>query len=277
MGEAVLAVDPRKVCLFIPKGLKNFKLNLFERIGREVGRVIRHNVDELAALPDDVTPIVGCMPETRHLIDKWMMTGRTWVYWDRGYFRRIFATDLPRGDNGGYYRWTIGAFQMRKVYDVPADRWRAQQTDLLPWARDGKHIVVASPSPTYERFHKIEGWTERTVAELKKYTDRPLVTRDKEMQRAATDRLQGGRRLYDDCKGAHCLVTHGSNAAVEAAIMGCPVFVDECSAAVLVGKTNLVEIEEPVYPNREPWMRSLAYNQFNEQELVDGTLWKLLQ
>jgi hypothetical protein len=56
----------------------------------------------------------------------------------------------------------------------------------------------------------------------------------------------------------------------------CPVFVDKSSAAVLVGKTDLKEIEKPVYPNRTMWLNSLAYSQFSEAELVDGTLWKLL-
>jgi hypothetical protein len=58
--------------------------------------------------------------------------------------------------------------------------------------------------------------------------------------------------------------------------MGCPVFVDPGSAAALVGKTDLNEIERPIYPERQAWLNSLAYSQFNEKELVDGTLWKLI-
>jgi len=84
------------------------------------------------------------------------------------------------------------------------------------------------------------------------------------------------RKLHDDLRGAHALVTHGSNAAVEAVFMGCPVFVDPCSAAALVGKTNLDEIEEPIYPDRTAWLHSLSYSQFSEKELVDGTLWRLI-
>ena len=85
-----------------------------------------------------------------------------------------------------------------------------------------------------------------------------------------------GRKLHEDLKGAHCLVTHGSNAAVEAVIMGCPVFVHQDSAASLVGRCDLARIEEPIYPDRQPWLNSLAYAQFSESELVDGTLWRLI-
>lgn len=265
-----MGLDPKKVALFIPPGLAGFKMNLFERIGLKIGHVVRHNFSELDRLPDDVTPIVGCTPELRPLIVKWMKTNRQWVYWDRGYFRRVFATDLPPGKDGGMYRWHINRFQMGDVKDVPDDRWKKADTKLWPWHKNGKHVVVAEPSPTYAKFHGIPDWTDRTVKKLREVTDRPIVLRDKEMQRF-------GRKLHEDIRGAHALVSHGSNAAVEAAIMGCPVFVDPCSAASLVGKTNLEEIEDPIYPDREPWVRSLSYCQFDEKELVDGTLWRLIR
>ncbi|MDP3493431.1 MAG: hypothetical protein Q8R82_09970 [Hyphomonadaceae bacterium] len=269
-----MAVDPATVAFFVPAHLKAFKLELFNRIGATIERaggvVVRGDYETLdRKVRKGRVPIVGCTPELRPYIERWRASGRDWIYWDRGYARRVFATDLPTGENGGFYRWHLNAFQMQTVRDAPEGRWKALQTPLTPWKKDGRHIVVAEPSPTYQRFHGIEGWTERTVAELKRHTDRPLVIRDKEMQRF-------GRKLHEDLKGAHCLVTHGSNAAVESVIMGCPVFVHADSAAALVGRTDLNDIETPLYPDREPWVWSLAYSQFNERELLDGTLWRLI-
>jgi hypothetical protein len=267
-------IEPRRVAFFVPAGLKKFKQVLFETVARQIeklgGMVVKTDAGELDRLPDAIIPIVGCMPEVRHLVMKWRQSGRTFIYWDRGYVRRIFATDLPPGTDGGYYRWHVGAFQMQRIRDCSDDRWTSMATPVWPWKRTGKHVVVAEPTPTYSAFHGLESWTEKTVARLKEITDRTIVLRDKEMQRS-------GRKLHRDLEGAHCLVTHGSGAAVEAVIMGCPVFVDRSSAAALVGRCDIGRIEEPIYPDREPWLRSLAYSQFNERELVDGTLWRLLQ
>lgn len=266
-------INPARTAFFIPNELKAFKRRLFDRIADRIveagGKAIQGDPAALARLPDTTIPIVGCSPYLRPLITEWRARRRPWIYWDRGYFRRVFATDLPTGEDGGFYRWHLNAFQAQAVRDVPGDRWKAAGIPLTPWARGGRHIVVAEPSPTYERFHGIEGWTARTVAALQSITDRPIVTRDKEQQRS-------GRPLRADLAGAHCLVTHGSNAAVEAVVMGCPVFVHPDSAAALVGRTDLGAIETPIYPDREKWISSLAYDHFNERELIDGTLWRLL-
>lgn len=264
-------IDPSKVCLFQPAELKKFKADLFRRIGDGIkaqgGRVVFGDHMALDKLPEDVIPIVGCSPYLRPLILDWQARGRRWIYWDRGYYFRVFATDLPVGINGGMYRWHLNHFQLSKIRDVNQVRWNRQPAPVWDWQREGQHIVIAEPSATYQKFHGIEGWTERTVAALKKVTDRPLVFRDKEMQRF-------GRKLHQDLKGAHCLVTHGSNAAVEAVIMGCPVFVDVSSAAALVGQTDLGLIETPVYPERQAWLNSLAYSQFTEAEMINGSHWR---
>jgi hypothetical protein len=273
MGAAELGgmIDPAKAALFIPPTLSPFKRKLFLGIGRRVGRVIDGDFKALGSLPDTIVPIVGCTPELRPLIDDWTKRNRTWVYWDRGYCDRVFATCLPEGDNGGMYRWHVGSFQMKSIRLCPDDRWRGLKAakTVQPWRKNGRHIVIAAPTITYGRFHRTESWIAETIRALALVTDRQLVIRDKEQYKRRPRQM--------DIEGAHCLVTHGSNAAVEAAILGCPVFVDKSSAAALVGKTDVKEIERPSYPDREPWLRSLAYSQFTEHELTDGTLWKYLQ
>lgn len=265
-------IDPKTVCLFIGPGLKKFKLDLFLRIGKKIeaagGSMIHGDFEAVKKLPDDIIPIIGCSPELTISVQEWQQRGRNFIYWDRGYARRVFATWLPRGDNGGYYRWHINSYQMQKILDVPVDRWHALKTNVTPWQRNPKgHILIACPTPTYEKFHGIQGWMEKTIRRLARITDRQVVTRDKESKRS----------LQSDLAGAFIMVSHGSNAAVEGVISGCPVVVDGSSAAALVGLTDLEQVENPIYPDRQPWLNSLAYSQFNEEELVNGTLWKLIR
>jgi len=264
-------INPREVCFYHPPEIsRGAKLALFNRIGakvKEAGGGFTRDWTDLDRLPPEIIPIVGCSPQLTALIARWRASGRRWIYWDRGYFFRCYATWLPRGDNGGMYRWHIGSFQLDRIIDAPPYRLEARRPPVKPWQARGKHIVVAKPSSTYCRFHEIGGWLDRTIYELSLRTDRQLVVRDKESKRP----------LADDLNGAHALVTHGSIAAVEAVILGTPVFVDKSSAAALVGLTNLEQIEHPVYPDREPWLRALAHTQFSEQELTDGTMWRLLQ
>jgi len=270
-------IDPSTVALFIPPNLKKFKLDLFERIGRHIiglgGKVVRHDYKAIAKLDDFTIPIIGCTPQFRDLIAHWQEKKRDFIYWDRGYLRRVFATWLPNGNDlgvrGGYYRWHVNCFQMQKVDDVPDDRWRALKLDqsVKPWRKIGQRIVVADTLPDYWNLFSDKDWTKRTVDFLKLHTDREIFVRDKE------SKVSLGADLAD----AHALVAHGSIAAVEAAIMGCPVFVDHISAAKHVGLTDLKQIETPVYPDRTQWLHSLAYHQFNEAELCDGTLWRLIR
>lgn len=268
-----MIIDPFKTALFIPDGLKKFKLNLFEGIGRKLGRVVRGDVRKLGELPNDVIPVVGCTPALRSLYEKWRETKRPFIYWDRGYLRRVFATWLPNGNDlgipMGYYRWHLNNFQMQKIYDVPDDRWKQLKLDknVQPWKKEGRHIVIADTLPDYWLLFADIGWARRTAEQLKKYTDRPIIIRHKESKTP----------LHVDLEDAHCLVTHGSIAAVESVVWGHPVFVDKMSAASLVGETDFSKIETPVYPDREKWLHSLAYCQFNERELVDGTLWRLIR
>lgn len=266
-------IDLSRLAFFVPGHLQKFKLNLFNRIASHIealgGVVVRGDFAGLhsVVMDDRRVPIIGCTPELKPYLKVWIAEGLDWIYWDRGYARRVFATWLPRGDNGGYYRWHLNSFQMKAIREVSGDRWKSLNTPLENWKLNSSgHILLAEPSPTYQRFHEIQGWTEKTIEELRKHTDRKIVRRTKESKVP----------LSVDLAGAHAMVTHGSNAAVEAVIMGCPVFVAPDSAASLIGEVDVSRIETPLYPSREAWARSLAYCQFNEQELVDGTLWRFM-
>ena len=118
---------------------------------------------------------------------------------------------------GGFYRWHLNEFQMTKIRDVPDDRWRALKLDasLKPWRSGGDKILIAD---TLDDYWLVRGlstrWSYETATSLRKRTARPIVVRDKE-SKVPLDR---------ELEGSHALLTHGSIAAVEAAVLGYPVF-----------------------------------------------------
>lgn len=275
-------IDPHDCVFFVPPGLKKFKLDLFERIARHIqdlgGKVIRHDYNELTSQAWTRIPIIGCSPPFRNAIKQWRETNTPWIYWDRGYLRRWWSKGLPPADQsiekGGYYRWHLGEFQMSKIRDVPDDRWKALRLDgsVKPWrqaAGDGP-ILIADTLADYWNVRGLpERWSTFIAERLQQHTTRPIRIRDKESKIGLDRELIG--------TNAHALVTHGSIAAVEAAVLGFPVFTDSSCAAALVGSTDFGELERPVFPDRTRWLHNLAYCQYTERELCDGTLWRLLQ
>jgi hypothetical protein len=270
-------IDPKDCAFFVPPGLKRFKQKLFNQIAEHIaglgGMVIRDDYSRLENIAGQKIPIIGCSPPFAGAIRRWQADGTPWIYWDRGYLRRVFATWLPNGAQlgipGGFYRWQYRGFQMPAIRDVPGDRWKALKLDktVQPWRREGDKILIAHTLPDYWDLRGLpRDWSFHLAERLRHITRRPIVVRDKE-SKVPLDR---------ELAGAHCLMTHGSIAAVEAAIMGYPVFVDISSAAAPVGSTDFEAIERPVYPERQRWLCSLAYSQFNESELCNGTLWRLI-
>jgi len=157
-------------------------------------------------------------------------------------------------------------FQQRAVKEAPSDRWERLKVTLRPW-RKGKQIIVCPPSDHVATLFKAQHWLGETLDALGRVTDRPITVR----------RKGDNPPLPIALLKAHAVVAMNSLAAVEAVVCGTPVFVSPANAAAPVGKTDLSEIEDPIYPEREEWARSLAYGQFTIDEMRDGTAWRLLR
>lgn len=201
-------------------------------------------------------------------------------YWfcDHAYFLRGHSgtgTGPGRKNRTQYYRIVHNAMQHTKILNRPPDRWEAlckaggaERLRIDPWQKNGKHIVVTPPSVFFENFFALKHWLQTTVDELKKHTDREIRIRQKPDELRYQD--HANRPLAQDLANAHALVTWRSNTAVEAALLGIPVFCDAETAAAPIGLQDLSKIESPVYPDREPWCWSLAYGQFSRSELLTG-------
>lgn len=193
-------------------------------------------------------------------LDKARHEGRPWVYADRGYFRASQGDDYS-----GYFRLTRNAYQHHGRGYFPRQRWDRLAIRMHPWRR-GRHILVCPPGEVFMNgvgTASASVWLDSTLKGLKAHTDRPIKIRHK-------PRPGQGTTLIQDLQGAHALVTYMSNTAVEAVIEGVPVFCSPRSAAAVVGKTEVAEIESPAYPDRDAWAAALASNQWTLAELRAG-------
>ena len=139
--------------------------------------------------------------------------------------------------------------------------------------------MVCPSSPTVT-FHingiSQEEWINKTINEIKNYTDRPIKIRNK--PRPGNEWWD--TNILDDLKGTHCLVTNMSLAAVDAIINGVPCITDKKNVANFVSSQDISKINSPLKPNNNEinkWMRMLSHNQFTIREIEDGIAFKVLQ
>ena len=194
---------------------------------------------------------------------------------------------LRRGDGpGDHYAagWNDlnGRADFRNLAS-PADRWEKLAMELKPWREKGEHVLVCGQVPwdASVQHHDHIGWCQSIMAKLMRLTKRPIVFRPHPKVPNVNYGVLGTRvsreTLADDLRDCHAVVTFNSNAAVEAAIAGVPVFAfDAGSMALPIANQDLGLIEEPVMPDRGQWLSDLAYCQWSLDEFRRGLAWQHL-
>lgn len=219
---------------------------------------------------EDMTPVVfRGITKAKHM-RACEAKGRDYYYIDTGYFGNV-RKKL-------YHRITKNAMQnIGPVIQRPFDRleatgWRRKKF------RPGRDILLCPPSEkAMQAFGlNLDQWMQETIATIKQHTDRPIVIRKKgsRRERTSTDTMEIALS-----KDVHCLVTFNSIAATEALLLGKPAFTLGPNAAHTLCHKDLALIESPYIPSAEEleaWAAHLAYCQFTEAEMRDGTAWQIL-
>ena len=219
---------------------------------------------------DTMTPAVIRGITKQKQMDGCRAAGRDFYYMDTGYF--------GNGKRKLYHRITKNDVQnFGPIIDRPGDRLQATGFQPRKFYR-GTNILLAPPSQKLLNLYDIdlEEWLEKTHDEIKKYTDRPVVTRLKQTRAA---RLSDNTMEMALAQDVHCLVTFSSIAAGEALLLGKPAITLGPNAAAALCSQSLSEIETPKIPTLDEvlyWARHIAYCQFTEVEMRDGTAWKIL-
>jgi hypothetical protein len=260
--------------IFLSKEGKDEYVNMFA-VGSG-GRVI--NTDDFN-YKDSEDPIVLRGILKHKIMKRCWLDGRDFYFMDTGYMGNNVNPLNPMGWKY-YHRIVKNDLQHNDLIKRPDDRFRKLQIQLHNWKKGGKKILIAKPDEKPMKFYGLEldEWLKETIETIKKYTDRPVVVRERVKSR--TERMVNNslKEALDD--DVHCLITFNSNSATEAVMYGYPAFtLSPSHAAAPVTSQDLSEIETPFYPDRSfvyDWACHLAYGQFHINELKDGSAWRIL-
>ena len=209
------------------------------------------------------------------LIKQFWDAGQHFVYMDSGYLGNRPCAKNPHGWKL-WHRMVPNNIQHSPLIARPSDRWHQLGLPLAP-RQQGRKILVVAPDQKPCKFYDIDldQWIQDTVAEIKQYSNRPIEIRARHSNVVKLNRTteQSFQAALQDDVGV--VVTYNSVAAVESIMHGVPVVaLAPASAADPVASKTLEGVDDAFWPTddlRYQWACHLAYAQFHNRELEDGT------
>lgn len=212
---------------------------------------------------------VGHHPVLR-LLEKYSLD---YYYIDTGYF--------GNGKRKTYKRITKNNLNdSRDIIQRPNDRLSLINLDRTQYKR-GETILLVPPDQKvltcWAPGIDAEEWTANTIEILKKYTDKKITVRNR--IRSRTDRVVTNKFTDALQDNVYATVVWSSNCAVESIIHGIPVVSLGPSATKKISSYTIEQVNN--IPNLdtnlvESWLRHLSYSQFTDEEMLNGTAWKIL-
>jgi hypothetical protein len=161
-----------------------------------------------------------------------------------------------------------------QMFEAPVDRLANFPSFPQPWRESGEKILIIEPGPfAASIFHvDIKTWKYDVERELKKYTDKKIVFREKAEKKIRTSLVEELRN-----ENYYCVVSINSNAATEAIWCGIPVITLDRHVTTPVSRSKLSDINNLARPHLARWLCAVSYSQFTGDELYDGTAIKILR
>lgn len=249
-------------------------------------KVIRMRADSYLEPVSDVVIFYGFDGSRESKIaqafDDYRREGKKAVYVDLGYFN-------PAG-RYGFHRFSINDRHPNAHFRLvkhPRDRADAVGVRVSKHMQQGENILLCGCSVKAAAFDGVQGWEQQAIAEIRAVTDRPIVYRPKpqKMSKPQLPPIKGVgysnpaevRSIQTELHNCWAVVSHHSNAGLDALCVGVPCFQDD-GAALVLGHRDLSLIENPMLPTydeRRQLMNDVCYTQFNAKtEFSNGLFWR---
>jgi hypothetical protein len=232
---------------------------------------------------DDSKPLVVRGVIKKHHIDHCISIGRDFYYIDTGYVGNFPSVGNPGGKKL-WHRVVKNENQHCVIRDVPSDRWKnlVKQDPRLTWngwKNHNKKILLVLPNPKACRYYNLDydTWITETTEKIKTYSNLPIEVRVK----GARSYRNLEYSIYDAFdSGVYATVAMNSIAALESVLYGIPAFVSVSCAASPLACNDLSQLANPYRPSDDiikQQSHNIAYGQFTQEELLNGTAWKITQ
>lgn len=234
-----------------------------------------HTIDSFLknGLPDaDLFIISGILRGTGLVYKECVAQKRDFLFIDHAYFnkgyehptwmrvtknRHVFGPSLTYSSGSNYDK-----------FKKPSSDWMSNR---------GNQILVFPPTHAISWLFDADEWEEKTIAEIKKHTDRPIKVRSKPNNPIVDTkgnllRIESTKDtpLEEDLKNTYAAVIYNSNAAIECLRAGIPVVASENCCAFPVTCTFDQFESKIAEPNRQQLFMDLAQAQFTKLEMTQG-------
>jgi hypothetical protein len=284
----------------IPKNKNSLKLEILnsfaegaKKAGDRVSIVTDHNI-----VPSDLAVMQGFV---HHDISSPHLQLRKRIL-DNNKNTLVIDSNLfqfANRDLANYYlRYSLnGIFPTTGFYFdnlVDESRWPSISnrlgTSLKDYRTNGNHILIC--------LQRVDGWSmcgtsvqqwlDRTVNEIRQYTNRPIIVRKHPGDRRQ-DSLRFSRdyslsrsvNLLEDLNNCWAMITFNSSPGIAGLINGIPVFVTDPmpqrSQTWPICNTVLSSIETPTLFDRHEWINRISQCHWNIDEVRSGQAWAFLR
>ena len=215
------------------------------------------------------TPILNRGPVKDVMDDEWYRIGKNGFLANTGDFNNIGSDDT---------RWKI--FQNELNYELKPERKTYEYKPII--------VVLQLPGDASLDNNDISEWAINVCNDIRKYTDRKIIIRKPQVERPylihdakkiKNVEVQIGthENVKTTIQSAHCLVTFSSGMGVESLIEGTPAIAYHPASFIYdIVPNNIDDIENIKLPDREQWIKDMAYTTWSLKEVGLGLPWKHL-
>ena len=219
------------------------------------------HVDNFKDFKNKIIATYGYLRGTGEAIKK----SKNFFYMDHGYFKqsdRVFSDNKAKIINfNGYFRIVFNDFWHDGSGMKKSDRLEKLKINFKEQKKTGSYIILSEPTKDASIYYKLNNWVEDTKLKLIKYTDREIITHNRDSKTPLTELL----------KNAWAFVSDHSSAGFKSMIEGVPAYFTN-STLSRISSLNDIELHKIDYNV----FNNLAYEQWKIEEIKSGEAWDYL-